>query len=276
MSSNPYANSPGRSRRHRRRHSPNQCRAAIALRFSNRATYPLIDMKMMRIPAIAAGNMVAFFSGAAILASFAFAPALLEAPRSTAYGGGLDITMAGLLLAPQSLISLVASGVGGSLLARYGGRRLILSAMATMILPFACLAAYHDTLWQEFVALTVLGIGVGGLYSVVANVIVATAPRELIGVAAGMNANLRTIGGAVGTAITATIVTSHIRPDGYPAEAGYTNAYWTLTAFTVAAAVSAMFLPGRVPVADKHDIHTVPHPELGIVAGGTLVSGDPE
>jgi hypothetical protein len=40
------------------------------------------------------------------------------------------------------------------------------------------------------------------------------------GVASGMNANTRTMGGALGAAVMGSLVTGHTAPDGWPAEEG--------------------------------------------------------
>ena len=47
-----------------------------------------------------------------------------------------------------------------------------------------------------------------------ANLIVAAVPPAQTGVASGMNANIRTIGGSLGAAFMASIVTAGVRPGG--------------------------------------------------------------
>jgi hypothetical protein len=58
-----------------------------------------------------------------------------------------------------------------------------------------------------------------------------------------MNANLRTIGGALGGQVTASIVTSGHRVLGYPGRGGYTVSLVIMVAVTVAAAVVAATVP---------------------------------
>ncbi|MFI5429451.1 hypothetical protein [Aeromicrobium sp. UC242_57] len=45
-----------------------------------------------------------------------------------------------------------------------------------------------------------------------------------------MNANIRTIGGSIGTALMASIVTAHYLPSGFPKEIGYTAGFVVLGA----------------------------------------------
>ena len=58
-----------------------------------------------------------------------------------------------------------------------------------------------------------------------------------------MNANLRTIGGALGGQIIASIVTSGRRVLGYPGPGGYTVSLVIMVAVSVAAAMVAATVP---------------------------------
>ena len=46
------------------------------------------------------------------------------------------------------------------------------------------------------------------------NLIVDAVPQSQTGVASGMNANIRTVGGALGSAVLASVVTAGTGPDG--------------------------------------------------------------
>ena len=66
--------------------------------------------------------------------------------------------------------------------------------------------------WEIYVASTLLGVGLGLAFSAMSNLIVQAVPAEQTGVASGMNANIRTIGGAIGAAVMSSIVTSSSSP----------------------------------------------------------------
>ena len=85
--------------------------------------------------------------------------------------------------------------------------------------------------------------------------VVAAVPAEQTGVASGMNANIRTIGGSIGSAVMAGIVTAHVGPGGFPAEAGYTVAFVVLAGGLVVASVAALAIP------DIHRTGRSPAPE---------------
>ena len=70
------------------------------------------------------------------------------------------------------------------------------------------------------------------------NLIVRSVPAEQVGIATGMNANIRTIGGALGTTMFAAIIGATATNSGLPTEAGF------VTAFTVGGVLAIL---GAVP-----------------------------
>src|ERR1700744_5612150 len=62
--------------------------AAAWIGSEQRAATPLIDMKMMRLPAVWTNNLVALLIGVGMYAMFAFLPAFVQTPRSAGYGLG--------------------------------------------------------------------------------------------------------------------------------------------------------------------------------------------
>ena len=63
-----------------------------------------------------------------------------------------------------------------------------------------------------------------------------------------MNANVRTIGGSIGSALMASIVTARLLPSGLPREAGYTGGFAAMTAALLLAAAAGLLIPVGRPV----------------------------
>jgi MFS family permease len=105
------------------------------------------------------------------------------------------------------------------------------------------MAAWHAEPWQVAASNAVTGTGIGLAFACLAGLIVAAVTPEQTGVASGMNANIRTIGGSVGTAVMASIVTAHFLPSGFPKEIGYTAGFLVLGGALVAAAVAGLMIP---------------------------------
>jgi sugar phosphate permease len=104
--------------------------------------------------------------------------------------------------------------------------------------------------------------------------VVAAVPSSQTGVASGMNANIRTIGGSIGAAVMASIVTSSLEPSGLPKESGYTTGFAVMAAALVLAALAGLLIPsarGLRRMADEPE-----HAELAMVPGGTIVGDKSE
>jgi len=108
---------------------------------------------------------------------------------------------------------------------------------------FACVGLFHDQTWQLYAATTVQGLGSGMVFSSLAGVVVASVPAEQTGVASGMNANIRSIGGSIGSAVMAGIITAHLGTGGYPAERGYTIGFVVLGVVMALASLAAVLIP---------------------------------
>jgi len=101
------------------------------------------------------------------------------------------------------------------------------------------------------------------------NLIVLAVPPAQTGVASGMNANIRTIGGAVGAGVMSSIVTSTLLKGGVPAESGYVHGFIFLAVATLFAVVAAVLIPTAIPDGQAH----LAHAELAILPGGTITEG---
>jgi len=241
-----------------------------------RSAHPLIDMQMMRIPAVWTTNLVALLLGVGMYAVFAFLPEFLQTPRSAGYGFGVSITVSGLILLPLSVFMFAFGMLSGPLSKRFGSKAVLVTGLLIGIVNFALLTFAHAAEWEILVAMVVEGVGFGLAFSSMSALVVVAVPPEQTGVASGMNANIRTIGGSVGAAVMSSIVTSGVRSGAIPRESGYTHGFALLMVAAIAAAIAAFFVPGRVRPPAVVTEATMPHAELGLVAGGTLVGDESE
>ncbi len=245
---------------------------ALWVRTEVRSDAPLIDMRMMRIPAVWTTNLVALLFGVGMYAGFAFIPQFLQTPERAGYGFGASVTASGLLLLPQSLSTFTAGLLSGRLAARFGSKRLLVVGAALSAVSQLALATQHDHVWKVLLATVLGGSAFGLAFAAMSNLVVDAVPRSQTGVASGMNANIRTVGGAVGGAVLGSVVTAGARADGLPVEAGYTHGFAVLASCSAVAALVALL----VPVARRQEPEVlqdeVRHPELAVVASGTLVS----
>jgi MFS family permease len=242
-----------------------------------RSVRPLIDMRMMRIPVVWTSNLVALLFGAGMYANFAFLPQLLQTPKSAGYGFGATITESGLLLLPQSFISFAVGVLCGRLTLRFGGKALLVAGAAIGVIPFLILVTDRTQIWEILIATVLMGGGFSLAYAAMSSLIVEGVPVDQTGVATGMNANIRTIGGCIGTAAMTSVVTATAHGGSLPTSAGYTNGFLLLSITTLGAAAAALLVPSRLRTPTKAELdEALLHPEMGMVAGGTLLGDQPE
>jgi MFS family permease len=241
-----------------------------------RSRDPLIDMHMMRLPAVWTNNLVAFLFGVGMYSVMAFLPEFLQTPKSTGYGFGASIIQSGLFLVPLTVTMFVCGLLSGRIASAIGSKSAVIIGSACSCAAYLTLAFAHARAWEIYAATTLLGVGLGLAFSAMSNLIVQAVPPGQTGVASGMNANIRTIGGAIGAAVMSSIVTSVLLSNGLPAGSGYTRGFAFLAAITMVAVVAAVFIPKSAKVPAGHDRDDNPHlehAELALVPGGSIVEG---
>ncbi|TNC44679.1 MFS transporter [Mumia zhuanghuii] len=213
-----------------------------------RAVVPFIDLRMMRLPAVWTANLVAFLVGVGMYASFAFTPRLLQTdPDVAGYGFGATITLSGLLMLPSAVGTFVMGLVSAPLVRIRGPKPVVVIGCVLSAVGLGAMGLVHHQPWQTAIASGLFGIGLGAVFACLASLVVAAVPPEQTGVATGMNANIRTIGGAVGSAVMATIVTGQLGRGGEPRESAYVAGFLFLAAALLVAAVVALAIPKMTP-----------------------------
>ena len=221
-----------------------------------RVPVPLVDLRMMRRRGVWTTNLVTLFVGFGLFASFAFLPQLLQTPTATGYGFGASITESGRLLLPSAVASFLVGFFAARLMGRFGARSVILTGALISAASYAALALLHSSAELLLIGITAQGLGTGLVISSSASVVIASVPSHQTGVASGMNANIRTIGGSIGSAVMAGLVTAHTGTGGLPLERGYTVGFLVLAGCLGIASVAALGIP------DIHRTEREPAPEL--------------
>ncbi|MEV6544611.1 MFS transporter [Streptomyces sp. NPDC051665] len=210
-----------------------------------RSRSPLIDLKVMRLPSVWTTNTAALLFGAGMYAIWSFLPGFVQTPSSAGYGFGASVTASGLLMLPMLLAMFVSGVLSGRLEPIVGAKALLTTGAALGAVACAILALWHDQQWQVALVAGIFGLGIGLAFASMANLIVGSVPPEQTGAATGMNANIRTIGGSIGAAVTSVLVTGHLQPSGLPYDSGYTHGFTLLAVLLLGAALAALLVPRR-------------------------------
>ena len=210
-----------------------------------RSSQPLIDMRMMRAPAVWTTNLVALLFGVGMYAIMTFLPQLVQTPKALAgYGLGASITQSGVYLLPMT-IGMFIFGIAAAPLAQRIGLKAVLLVGCVLDIPaFFALALGHSQSWQIYLTSALLGTGIGLAFSAMSTIVVKSVRPDQVGVASGMNANIRTIGGAIGSSVAASVLASGVTvANPIPKDSGYTHVFWLLAGASVLAALAALLIP---------------------------------
>ncbi|PUA82815.1 MFS transporter [Nocardioides currus] len=219
--------------------------AACWIALELRQPVPLIDMQMMRLRGVWTTNLVALLVGFSMYAFYGFLPQLMQTPASTGYGLGATTSESGFLILPNAVATFVCGIVAAPLAARIGAKTVVVAGGLLGATGMSTLLALHDLPWHFVVVNSVAGLGIGLVFASLAPLILSTVPAEQSGVANGMNANIRTIGGAIGAAVMSTVVTAQLAADGLPQETSYMRGFAILSVVMFAAALAGTTIPAH-------------------------------
>jgi MFS family permease len=221
-----------------------------------RVPEPMVDMRMMAMRQVLFTNLTALVAGFAMFGTFVLVPNFVETPhdlplrvqRLVDYGFDASATKAGLYLLPSSITLLFAGPIAGLLGRRWGSKWPLAIGLVLVATSAASLAMFHDEPWQLLLAMAIIGVGIGFAFASMANLIVESVDVTQTGVATGMNTIVRSIGGAIGSQVSAGIVTATLAANGLPTERGFTIAFASCAVALAVAFVVALRIPAPVRV----------------------------
>src|SRR5581483_2481171 len=186
-----------------------------------RSREPLVDMTMMRIRGVWTTNLAGFLLGAGMYSSFILFPQMAQLPKSTGFGFGASAVVSSLYLLPTALAMGVLGVAAGRIAVRFGSRFALVCGAAFSTVAFAYAVLAHNHPYQMLITTALLGIGIGLAFAALGNLIVSAVPATQTGVASGINTVMRTLGGALGGQLAATLISGHMA-HGHPTVTGFT------------------------------------------------------
>ncbi|HZO95776.1 MAG TPA: MFS transporter [Gaiellaceae bacterium] len=198
----------------------------------------LVDMRMMRLHGVWTTNLTGLLLGFGMYSSFVLIPEFVELPSSGGLGFGASVTEAGIFLLPSTVAMLLVSPLAGRLSNTVGSRVPLVAGTALTAAAYAFLAAEHGSPWNVYVSTGLMGAGVGFSFGAMANLIVEAVRPEETGVATGMNTIVRTIGGALGSQVSASIV-------AVASDSAYTTAFAVSAGAVLVSVLASLSVPGR-------------------------------
>ena len=175
--------------------------------------------------------------------SFIVFPQFAQLPKSTGFGFGASVVVSGLYLLPSTAGMVGIGFASGAIARRFGSKRAAVTGSAITAVAFGYLAAAHGHPYDLLVSAALLGVGIGLAFAALGNLIVQAVDAHQTGAAGGMNTVMRTIGGAIGGQIVATLIAEHLGGDGLPAVTGFTVSFVLAAAFLVVSACAGLLVP---------------------------------
>jgi EmrB/QacA subfamily drug resistance transporter len=171
-----------------------------------RTKYPLIDLKLFRNRTFSVSSMAMIFFTIAFFGAMLMLPLYFQTVRAE------TALSAGLLLAPQGFGAMLTMPIAGVISDRYGPARIAQAGLVVIVgamVVFTQLGA-NTSYWLLGGALFVLGLGMGMTMMPMMSAALRTLTKaDAAGAATSLNI-IQQIGGSIGTAIMAVILSSEL------------------------------------------------------------------
>jgi EmrB/QacA subfamily drug resistance transporter len=169
-----------------------------------RADEPLVDLRLFRNRTFSVASLTM------VLFSVAFFGAMLLMPLYFQVVRGESALSAGLILAPQGLGAMLTMPVAGRLVDRTGAGRIVLSGMVLIVIGFLAYTQLQaDTsYWLLEGSLFVMGMGLGATMMPTMSAAMATLTRAAVAKASTTLNIIQQVGGSIGTATMAVLLTN--------------------------------------------------------------------
>ncbi|MER6815339.1 MDR family MFS transporter [Spirillospora sp. NPDC000708] len=217
--------------------------AAFVVHALRTPSEPAIDLRLFRKRTFAASASLLFLSGLSLFGAMLLLPLYYQQVR------GHSVVVAGLLLAPQGLGSLLVRTRLGALTDRLGPRPIVLTGLVLTVLGTLAYAEAgpRTSEWLLGASLAVRGAGLGGVTLAVMTAAYQGLGQDEIPHASSATRVIVQVGGSFGAAVLA-VVLEHQTSGGAAPSTAYAHAFWWSLAFTALAFVPALFLGRSGPV----------------------------
>jgi DHA2 family multidrug resistance protein len=167
-----------------------------------RAPEPVVDLRVLRHPTFAVATAAMF------VISIAFYGIMVLTPLYTQILMGYTAMLAGLVLAPGGLSTLVTMPIAGALLNRIDPRWIIVTGCAVNAYAMYLMATLtlEASYWQVMLPRFIQGLGIGFTFVPLSTVALSAVPMRELGHASGLFNFIRTMGGGLGIAAVATLL----------------------------------------------------------------------
>ncbi|MBI5057628.1 MAG: DHA2 family efflux MFS transporter permease subunit [Nitrospirae bacterium] len=166
------------------------------------AEHPVVNLKTLKNVTFTTGSLIMFFAFFNLFGSIVLLPIYLQTLM------GYTSTLAGMVLGPGGIASLIAMPIAGRLVTRMNPKAVLcfgitVAAYSVYLMSnFNLSADFNTVIWPRLV----LGVGMGFLFIPLTTLTMSGIKREEMGNAAGIFNLLRNLGGSFGVAFITTML----------------------------------------------------------------------
>ena len=215
-----------------------------------RADHPLVNLHHLANRSVLMADVAGFLMSMSMYLVVPIVVEFIEIPPSTGFGFGASVIVSGFVLTPLSVGTFLASRLLVPYERRFGVRSMIPLGALVFAASSAYFALEHGSLWEAFVAMGIVGLGIGFTFAAMPGFIIRAVPTAETGSATGFYQVLRNIGLSVGSS-SARRSCSPTPPTGPPSRTS-TGSAWRCSsrpALGLLTAVLSFVLPGSAPDA---------------------------
>ncbi|MGO2509799.1 MAG: MDR family MFS transporter [Vibrio hibernica] len=181
---------------------------ALFIYVENRAAEPIVTLSLFRIRNFTIGSVTTGCMGFAMMSAMVFLPLYFQLVL------GLSAAQSGSMLLAQIIAMLFTSVFGGQISSKLNRPKLFMIsgiALEALGLSIFAVLAYlqKDTYWF-LIGLAVLGLGMGIAMPHATVIVQNAAPKNALGEATSSMAFIRSLGGALGVAVSGGVMTTKL------------------------------------------------------------------
>src|SRR5881398_3597186 len=170
-------------------------------------TEPLVPLSLFADRNFAVANWIAAAISFGMLSMFLPFTIYLQSAR------GFSALVAGLTLAPMSLMSMFTAPFAGRMADRVGGKYILMAGISLFTIGMGSMAfvAGPDSTWINFLAPAIVaGLGIGMTFAPMTTVAMRNVSPRVAGSASAVLKTIRQLGAAVGSAVVGALLQFHL------------------------------------------------------------------
>ena len=231
---------------------------------------PLVELRLVRRPAVLAANATGLILGVAMYLGISLITQVVQLPT----GMGRTVFAAGLTLLPLSALSTVSTRLMPVVRERVGRRWTVPIGATTIAVAMAFFAATGHALWQAFVTMGIVGLGLGFTFAALPGLIVSSVPVEETSSAMSFYQVTRYVGFSIGSGLAVTLLRAFDGGAALPSTGAYSKTFLVGACLCLVAAVVAWAMtPAAALDRADDDIRAIEEGELAAAGLPMLEEG---